>query len=839
MSFNAKAECIRKTMNNSSTKDYFKFDKKTFEAEKIKRDLPIVSPKLFNLINYINELDTNDFLKYGKKFKHIIYSDLRNSLAGIKLVASVFKAYGMSNIYDDKFKITIPEKDNNFALLSSVAIYNKPFPVKLRNEILKIYNKRPDNIYGENIRYLLIDQGFKEGIDVFDVKYVHIFDDLLTPSDEKQAIGRGTRFCGQKGLEFNASLGWPLHVFKYKLLLNKTMEEKYGERDGFSLFLKEGNIDVKKLYFASELENICRFGAVDYEINKAIHEFGNEKEDNLEEKDIYKKYNVFTSFKLRNEYSSIDKEKVNEFDLLEKAKYNFGGVMVRKDLYANKNKKAFGIGIQKNKITKKTNRYIDIRKVKPMNKILVKKLDFIEMRKYTRKYFNNYKWTNLVFENKCIETQQGNAVNNRIVTLSNSQAFVSNFFTAKSAYKGILFWHSVGTGKTCSAIATASNTFEKEDYTILWVTRHTLKPDIWKNIYTQVCSATIKEKIEKGVFIPEVVQTNPLKYLDKKWITPISYKQFSNLITGKNNFYKELVDRNGKKDPLRKTLIIIDEAHKLFAEDTPANERPDIKSLKKAIYSSYKLSQEDSCKLLLMTATPYTSNPMQLFKLLNLLKEDDYFIEDFDEFKEYYLDDKYKFTKDKNKEFLDKITGYISYLNREKDVRQFAYPVIYIKDSEMSSKINKRNLYSYFFDDIKDYALVNIEHSKEIIANLKEISKSKSNIIDAVSQEEAFNVCMAKKKGKKKGMSDSSSSESESDSDEDEDEEKPKAKKGVKIDIIKDFIKEILAYIKNYEKAQKEEEKARKKAEKEEEKARKKAQKEEEKAMKKAQKAQK
>ena len=39
------------------------------------------------------------------------------------------------------------------------------------------------------------------------------------------------------------------------------------------------NIDIKKLYFAAELENICRFGAVDYEINKAIHEFGNEKEE--------------------------------------------------------------------------------------------------------------------------------------------------------------------------------------------------------------------------------------------------------------------------------------------------------------------------------------------------------------------------------------------------------------------------------------------------------------------------------------------------------------------------------------------------------------------------------
>lgn len=132
MSFNAKAECIRKTMNNSSTKDYFKFDKKTFEAEKIKRDLPIVSPKLFNLINYINELIQMIFLNMAKKFKHIIYSDLRNSLAGIKLVASVFKAYGMSNIYDDKFKITIPEKDNNFALLSSVAIYNKTISSKIK-----------------------------------------------------------------------------------------------------------------------------------------------------------------------------------------------------------------------------------------------------------------------------------------------------------------------------------------------------------------------------------------------------------------------------------------------------------------------------------------------------------------------------------------------------------------------------------------------------------------------------------------------------------------------------------------------------------------------------------
>ena len=36
--------------------------------------------------------------------------------------------------------------------------------------------RRPDNVYGENIRIILMDGGYKEGIDLFDIKYVHIFE---------------------------------------------------------------------------------------------------------------------------------------------------------------------------------------------------------------------------------------------------------------------------------------------------------------------------------------------------------------------------------------------------------------------------------------------------------------------------------------------------------------------------------------------------------------------------------------------------------------------------------------------------------------------------------------
>jgi len=744
MSFTKKAECIRRIINNSSSSDIYKFDKKGFNSKEIIKNVQINSPKVYHLINKIKELDDNDFKKYGKNFKHIIYTDIKNSLAGAKFLAAVFKAFGMSNIYDEKFKIKIPSNNNNFALLSSVATYNKPFPVKTRKEILSIFNSRPDNIYGQQIRYLIIDQGYKEGIDVFDVKYVHLFDDLISPSDQKQAIGRGTRFCGQKGLEFNSEIGWALHVFKYKLILNDKFQEEFNVEDAFDLFIKESKIDINKLYFAAELENICRFGAVDYEINKAIHEFGNEKEDNLNKNEIFDNYQKLMDFKIKDIYESLDKKEENEFKLLKKAYKNFGGLN----------------GIKKPFFKKKAKKFIDISKVKSIGKDLKTKLGFIEMRKYIRRYFNELKWKNLKFENNCISNN--NQVPSRIVSLNNSQAFVSNFFTSKSIYKGILYWHSVGTGKTCSAIATASNSFEQDDYTILWVTRHTLKPDIWKNIYSQVCSITIKEKLEKGVPIPEKMTGNFLKYLDNKWVNPISYKQFSNLIAGKNEYYKELVKRNGKDDPLRKTLIIIDEAHKIFAEDTPPMEKPNIIILKKAIYHSYSFSKENSCKLLLMTATPYTNDPIQLFKLLNLLREDDFFPENFQEFKNEYLDDDYKFQPFKNKIFLDKISGYISYLNREKDARQFAYPVIYLENVNMSSNDTNSdsddNTILLFMNEIKEYIDIDLQRAKDIINNLKDVikdkkGKNKKNKSAILSQEDGFKECFKSKDKSNKKLS--------------------------------------------------------------------------------------
>jgi hypothetical protein len=129
---------------------------------------------------------------------------------------------------------------------------------------------------------------------------------------------------------------------------------------------------------------------------------------------------------------------------------------------------------------------------------------------------------------------------------------------------------------------------------------------------------------------------------------------------------------------LRKTLLIIDEAHKLYGGgDLSSIERPDMNALQNAIQQSYEISWHNSVRLLLMTATPITQNPMELIQLINLTKPLQYQMpQGFDEFSRKYLDEYGRFTPEGEQLYLDNIAGHVSYLNRERDARQFAQPIV-------------------------------------------------------------------------------------------------------------------------------------------------------------------
>lgn len=657
-----KAECIRKVSNFTGVKSFNMIDKKDFDATITKLYIENgASPKLKTLLEKIDELDKKDMEKSGKLFKHIIFTDVNTSQYGAKIIASALAANGMKMIVHPQgtgFAIyndaeLLETRSNNFAVLLSKSFYNRPMNSKIRKTILDKFNSRPENIEGDLVRFIVLDQGFKEGIDVYDVKYVHLFEPLTVNADEKQAIGRGTRFCGQKGLEFHPRYGWPLYVFKYDVAVPDEKHDKYTDKL-FDLYLKYSNIDFRKNIFAAELENATIDAAVDKSLTKAIH-----------------------GFKM---------EKIQE-----------GG-------------------------TSRTS--------VPPKRIMNKK----EMESYIN-HFRRFAYPAVKLENKCMNgggdaNQCGGA---NIVSFTPSQDFVRSYFQASSAYKGLLLYHSVGTGKTCSAIATATTGFE--DYTILWVTRHTLKNDIWKNMVNQICHVGIQQQIKDGLSPSKISMKNKSKYVSDKWMNPISYKQFSNMLLQKNKIYDEMVKRNGKEDPLKKTLLIIDEAHKLYSPGVAASEKPNTEILEKMIQSSYDKSGKDSVRLLMMTATPYTEDGIEMIKLLNLLRDGDKFPDDFEDFADKYLDDEGKFTKKGNKIFQDKVAGYISYLNRSQDARNFAYPVIDNVYADMSFEKEKgtnKNKYDIKIKELKE----EINEMKDYVKNTNKQNQKNSGMKKKQCQEE-------------------------------------------------------------------------------------------------------
>jgi hypothetical protein len=782
-------DCVRKRSNWSKSANVYKFDTEQFNPKILLEDIPSHSPKLDALLSKIEKLDANDMQKHGKLFKHFIFSDLKSSSFGSKLVAGALMAKGFTlgysaesrdkpgspmivnvppvppnsvaqdvslppvppnsvakdaslppvppnsvakdaslppvppnSVAKDASLLTVPPNSpaseeeeeemvggakskkygkielltdaelaktpyNNFYLLCSVGVYDQSITVKQKKAILQKMNQRPENVNGELVRIIVMDSGFKEGIDLFDIKYVHIFEPQVTAADQKQVIGRATRTCGQKGLEFHPTRGWPLHVYIYDVDIPQQVRTyMLNSPSAFDLYLKALNLDVRLIEFTHDLERASIYGSVDYELNKNIHEF------------------------------SIEQLQPGSIGGVKKR------IVIRNDL----------------PILNLPGQLSELQFGKETLVPLENPKNFQEMREYIKTNFSQFTWEKAKMENLC-----GKGGASHALRYTPTQDFIRHYFTPTAPVKGMLLHHSVGCGKTCSAIAAATSTFEKQGYTILWVTRTTLKNDIWKNMFDQICNEQIREELEKGLIVP-ADQNKRMRLLSKSWsIRPMSYKQFSNLVSKQNNFYKALVKKNGETDPLRKTLLIIDEAHKLYGGgDLSSIERPDMNALKRSVEQSYQLSGDNSVRLLLMTATPITENPMELIKLINLCKpSEEQMPEQFSDFSDQYLDEFGRFTRDGEAKYLDKIAGHISYLNREKDARQFSQPIVkfvtasLIPNTDMLHKYDTKYVRQYLASDVGKLKEQIAENIQKIDEDLGDLDTSKFEALHDVCNE--------------------------------------------------------------------------------------------------------
>ena len=760
-------ECVRKRSNMSKSSDSYKFDHPSYKPDSLLSNIATQSPKLHKLLENIRDLDKGDMDRDEKLYKHFIFCDLKSNSYGAKLLASALIASGKTLGYYAKMKgnVELPKqggredtprpsdklsvkklpkfqgldivtedeseenlfeggskkipkkkkyekiefldreklhatKYENFFLLSSVDVYDQTITIKDKKHILQTFNQRPDNIHGENIRFIIMDSGFKEGIDLFDIKYIHIFEPPVNGADKKQVIGRGTRTCGQKGLIFHPTKGWPLHVYIYDLGIPELLQKQFsGLKTTMELYLQSLNVDIRQVAFGNDLETTVAYGSVDHELNRAIHSF------------------------------QIDDAEIED--------QIFGGGPKRTlatKLVVDSSKPVLVVGRGGEEIVLPSGQTVIGMELSEMS--------FDKLREYVHEYFSHWSWKDVKMENQCVSNAT-NVVQDSVIQYTPTQRFIQEYFTPQAPVKGMLLWHSVGTGKTCSAIASATASFVPQGYTILWVTRTTLKNDIWKNMFDQICNEQIRKMVRDGVELPKD-HNQRMRLLSKAWkIRPMSYKQFSNLVSKENDLYRKLTQINGSQDPLRKTLLIIDEAHKLYGGgDLSSLERPDMKALHKALMNSYAISGRDSARVLLMTATPITEKPMELIQLINLCKkQEDQIPDDFDGFSATYLNDQGRFSRDGRAKFLDDTTGYVSYLNREKDARQFAQPEIHtihvpmIEDVKEVEKMDRRYYRSMLMEDIDKLKDGIEKENAKIDSDLQDLDRTRFYAIKDVCAE--------------------------------------------------------------------------------------------------------
>jgi len=218
-----------------------------------------------------------------------------------------------------------------------------------------------------------------------------------------------------------------------------------------------------------------------------------------------------------------------------------------------------------------------------------------------------------------------NVCDNKEFEIASHQLFLKNFLTKETPYNGVLLFHGVGVGKTCSAITISEN------FRDLYASRE-------KRIMI-LCSKNIKIGWKKTIFNPDLddnqcsgnvflkrnIKTKrEVNRLVRSYYEIMAYLSFA-------NYVKRLIKIKGKKY-LKKTeeererlvinelfsnrLLIIDEVHNL-RDDGEKDLKDSVDMIEKVIKYS------DNLKIVLLSATPMYNRSIEIVRLLNMLLVND------------------------------------------------------------------------------------------------------------------------------------------------------------------------------------------------------------------------
>jgi hypothetical protein len=339
-----------------------------------------------------------------------------------------------------------------------------------------------------------------------------------------------------------------------------------------------------------------------------------------------------------------------------------------------------------------------------------------------RQEFNENKYQQDIVDVKT----QSNLLCDSDFDLMPHQNFVKNFVSSDTPYKGLLLYHGVGTGKTCSAIGIAEENRKKGMNYNSEVKLQTIiiaSPNVQDNFKQQLFDKK-KLDISNNIFtlntcvgndLIKEVNPNDSEISEKQLV-----KQINNIITTNYNFMgytqfglwakslisvdndtgyeKEQIKRieiNRIKKYFNNRLIIIDEVHNIRIVDDNSQQKFTTNILMKiAKYT-------DNMKLILLSATPMYNSYKEIIWITNLLNINDnrssIRISDVFDTDGNFIKNDDPDTEDGDELLKRKLIGYVSYLRGENPYSfpfriypdEFSPDNIYKSDDKPSLQLNK------------------------------------------------------------------------------------------------------------------------------------------------------
>lgn len=223
-------------------------------------------------------------------------------------------------------------------------------------------------------------------------------------------------------------------------------------------------------------------------------------------------------------------------------------------------------------------------------------------------------------------------------TLFPHQEFVRQYLSNKSPYRGLLLYHGLGVGKTCSSIAVTEGLLEDRRVVVMLpaALRTNYLNEIKKcgnesylkeNLYwgfskvkqPKNVSAAIRQ-LHGGVWVPDKKKPSNLDRLSPNQLAQID-AQIADTIERSYSFVHyngltkaklEDMSMNGRVNPFDDHVVVIDEVHNMISG--VSNSAPIMSTLYDLVLNAKNV------KLVLLSGTPIINKPFEIGLTLNLVK---------------------------------------------------------------------------------------------------------------------------------------------------------------------------------------------------------------------------